>query len=356
MGNALVARLLYSLKPAGVTLVYEARCESLVFDAGRVVGVRVLDKDASASRVVDAPAGVVLCAGGVGHHAGLRQAFGTDALQSRSLSFKGNRGDGMDAALAAGAALERSDPDFLWQPVSLVPDGAGGASLYPHLFLDRAKPGLLAVDRLGRRFVNEGASYHYFVEAMRKARATAPCATPAYLICTTAFVKQYGLGAIHPGTTNLDRWIRRGYVAVGESLDALASRLGIDPAGLRASVAQMNEAASQGRDALFGKGSTAVSRFNGDPDHAPNPCLAALQDGPYVGLEIWPGEAANSSGLPTTADGAVLDEEGRTVAGLYACGNDMASIWRGSYPGPGATLGPAMVFAYRLARGIAGLQ
>jgi hypothetical protein len=60
--------------------------------------------------------------------------------------------------------------------------------------------------------------------------------------------------------------------------------------------------------------------------------------------------------LSTTADGAVLDEEGRTVAGLYACGNDMASIWRGSYPGPGATLGPAMVFAYRLARGIAGLQ
>lgn len=349
MGNALVARLLYSLKQAGVTVVYEARCESLVVEAGRVVGVRVIAQDASASRAIDAPSGVVLCAGGVGHHAGLRQAFDTAALQSRSLSFEGNRGEAIEAALAVGAALARSDPDFLWQPVSLVPDGAGGGSLYPHLFLDRAKPGLLAVDRSGLRFVNEGASYHYFVEGMR----TAPCATPAYLVCNTAFVKLYGLGAIHPGTTNLDRWIQRGYVAVGESLDALASRLRIDPDGLRASVAQMNDAASEGRDPLFGKGSTAVSRFNGDPDHAPNPCLAPLQGGPYVGLEVWPGEAANSSGLSTTADGEVLDEEGREVAGLYACGNDMASIWRGSYPGPGATLGPAMVFAYRLARCIA---
>ena len=32
--------------------------------------------------------------------------------------------------------------------------------------LDRAKPGLLAVDATGRRFVNEANSYHDFVDGM----------------------------------------------------------------------------------------------------------------------------------------------------------------------------------------------
>ena len=36
------------------------------------------------------------------------------------------------------------------------------------------------------------------------------------------------------------------------------------------------------------------------------------------------------------------------MPGLYACGNDMASMMQGAYPGPGATLGPAMVFGYRV--------
>ena len=42
------------------------------------------------------------------------------------------------------------------------------------------------------------------------------------------------------------------------------------------------------------------------------------------------------------------------IPGLFACGNDMASIMRGTYPGPGITLGPALVFAYRAAMAAAG--
>ncbi|MDM0015189.1 FAD-dependent oxidoreductase [Variovorax sp. J22P168] len=352
MGNALVARLLMSLQQAGVTVLYGMRCESLVHEAGRVSGARIRRGESGESRVIGSTAGVVLCTGGVGHSSELRRAFGTDVLQSRSLSFEGNRGEGITAALAVGAALERSTPDFLWQPVSLVPERAGRQSLYPHLFLDRAKPGLLAVDRAGRRFVNEGASYHHFVEAMRLASEKVQGPAPAYLICNVAFVKQYGLGAIHPGKTDLGTWVERGYVAVADTFEALARKLGIEAEGLESSVRQMNEAAVQGGDVVFGKGSTAVSRFNGDPDQVPNPCLAPLIEGPYVGLEIWPGESASSSGISTTADGEVLTASGLVVPGLYACGNDMASIWRGTYPGPGATLGPAMVFAYRLVRGI----
>ena len=43
----------------------------------------------------------------------------------------------------------------------------------------------------------------------------------------------------------------------------------------------------------------------------------------------------------------VFDENGEAIKGLYAVGNDMASLFRGVYVGPGITLGPALVFAYR---------
>jgi hypothetical protein len=52
----------------------------------------------------------------------------------------------------------------------------------------------------------------------------------------------------------------------------------------------------------------------------------------------------------------VLRADGTAIEGLYACGNDMNSIMAGCYPGPGITLGPAMVFAYRAVRHMAGAQ
>ena len=50
-----------------------------------------------------------------------------------------------------------------------------------------------------------------------------------------------------------------------------------------------------------------------------------------------------------------LDLEGRAIAGLYACGNDMASVIGGYYPSGGITLGPAMTFGYLVAHDAAGV-
>jgi succinate dehydrogenase/fumarate reductase flavoprotein subunit len=57
-----------------------------------------------------------------------------------------------------------------------------------------------------------------------------------------------------------------------------------------------------------------------------------------------------AAGLVTNANGQVRDERGQPIEGLYACGNDMQSVMNGAYPGPGITLGPALVFGYLAAR------
>jgi succinate dehydrogenase/fumarate reductase flavoprotein subunit len=53
-----------------------------------------------------------------------------------------------------------------------------------------------------------------------------------------------------------------------------------------------------------------------------------------------------SAGIQTDAHARVLGSDNRPITGLYACGNDMASVMNGAYPGPGITLGPALTFAY----------
>ena len=102
-----------------------------------------------------------------------------------------------------------------------------------------------------------------------------------------------------------------------------------------------------GVDVDFGKGETELNRFNGDGDHEPNPCIGPVELPPFYALAVWPADIAVSTGLATDADARVLDKDGNAIPGLYACGNDMASVMAGSYPGPGTTLGPAIVFAYR---------
>lgn len=343
LGNALVARLFYSLRQVGVQVRFESRLQRLEVDAGRVVGA-VFDCHCTAVRI-SARTGVVLATGGIGHNAKLQAMLAPAGVKQHSLSFEGNCGEGIDAAQRVGGRLDRHSNSFFWQPVSIVPRSSGSNGLFPHLYLDRAKPGVIAVNAAGTRFVNEGASYHHFVEAMLQSNQTVPT-VPAYLVCDSDFVRAYGLGVIAPGTRDLRGYENSGYVTLAPSLNALAKKLGIDAAGLTASVQKNNLQAQTGEDLDFGKGGTEVSRFNGDPAHHPNPCLGPISTPPFCALPIWPADAATSTGLATNADGIVLDGNDAPVPGLYACGNDMASIMRGAYPGPGTTIGPAMVFGY----------
>ena len=46
--------------------------------------------------------------------------------------------------------------------------------------------------------------------------------------------------------------------------------------------------------------------------------------------------------------------ERKPIPGLFAVGNDAASIFGGSYPGAGATLGPGMTFGYICGKHLAG--
>lgn len=349
MGNALVGRLYHSLRTRGVPVLFETPVTGLVRGGGGVVGAEAGGR--GRPRRIRARRGVVLATGGFAHNADLRRRFMPATVQGRSMAAPGCTGDGIVAATAAGAAIgsDGHHAGGFWSPVSVTRRRDGSGGLFPHLSLDRAKPGLIAVNAAGRRFVNEAVSYHDFVEAMHRSHRTVDT-MPAWLVCDAAFVRRYGLGAIHPGTRRLRRFAESGYILLADTLDGLAAAAGVDAAGLADTVARHNRFAAAGSDPDFGKGGDAFNRFNGDPANTPNPCLAPIGAPPFVAVAVWPAEIGCSVGLATTEDGEVLDSGGAAIAGLYACGNDMSSMMSGTYPGPGITLGPALVFGYRAAR------
>ena len=136
---------------------------------------------------------------------------------------------------------------------------------------------------------------------------------------------------------------------------ATTSKIAVSPEALAASVAKANEFARTGKDLAFGRGDHAYDRIlgGGDPKIRPNPCLAPIARAPFYALRVFLGDLGTRGGLKTNSNAQVLTPGGVPIPGLYAAGNTATNVFRNCYPGPGATLGPAMSFAYIAATHIA---
>lgn len=340
MGNALIARLLASLVPLDVTLLTEAEVERIDRHDGRVSGLTLRHRGRAVT--VAATRGVVLASGGFTRHP-TRRGERLGAMDPAWCpGAPGHTGAAIDLALGLGGRLgEGGLSDAFWAPVSLRTRPDGSTAAFPHFLLDRGKPGMVTVDRTGRRFVNEATSYHLFGLAMREAGAI-----PAFLVTDAAGLAEYGLGMIRPAGGATKPFLADGYLVQAPTLRGLAAKLGIDADGLEATVAAMNRYAVTGVDLDFGRGSTDYQRANGDAGHGPNPCLGPIATAPFSAVRLYPGDIGAATGLVTDAHARVLDADDRPIDGLWAIGNDMHSIMGGVYPAPGITIGPGLAFAH----------
>ncbi|WP_316163808.1 FAD-dependent oxidoreductase [Bradyrhizobium sp. SZCCHNRI20481] len=351
LGNALAARLLRSALDRGVVIRTGTSVQQLEADAqGRVSRLEIIDR--SGRSWITARRGVVLATGGLSHDAELRRCYVPEAAGLLSATVDpGAAPRGARLAMALGACLSApTKAGAFWVPASTFTRADGSRGVFPHTVTDRAKPGLIAVDGTGRRFVNEAVSYHEFVRAQLR-HATA---VPAWLICDRRFLWRYGLGKIKPFTRSVARDVAAGYLKRADSLDALAETIGVPAQALTATVYQFNAGAVRGEDPAFGRGGNIYQRALGDADQHPNPCVAPILEPPFHAVAVYPADLGMSAGLVTDARGRVLRADGSSIPGLFACGNDMASIMEGAYPGPGITLGPALVFGWLVGRNVAG--
>jgi 3-oxosteroid 1-dehydrogenase len=239
-----------------------------------------------------------------------------------------------------------------WTTTVCVPDEP-----QPRLsIMEKSFPGSCVVNKAGKRFANESQNYMAFQKELFKAHTDeTPCA-PAYQIFDARFRRTYIAGplmtaAMKPDWTIPKKWFETGLVAKANTIRELAEKLGIDPDGLEDTIAKMNHYAVTGKDEDFGRGDSAYDRYYADPSIKPNPCLATIDEAPYYAMRIDAGDFGTLGGLDTTVNAEVKAEQGGVIPGLYAVGNASAAILP-TYPGPGATLGPAMTMAYQAAKHI----
>jgi succinate dehydrogenase/fumarate reductase flavoprotein subunit len=355
-GNALAARLLRTALDRKIPLWSSSRAVRLVKENGRVVGA-IVEKEGKTIRI-EARKGVVFAAGGFPHdEARKRRHFKhlQPGTVHASLTPEGNTGDALAMAEDVNAAVDDSFSNAAaWVPVSLIQRKDGSVGKFFHL-IDRAKPGVIAVTRDGRRFTNESQNYHDFVRAMMDACAGREDVS-AFAICDHRTVRRYGLGAVRPFPLPISAHIRSGYLKTGRTVRELAVSAGIDPENLERTIDEINRDAKDGVDRAFGRGETSYQRLLGDSDFAPNPCIGEIAVAPFYAVKMIPGDIATYHGLVTDERTRVLDVDRKPIPGLFAVGNDAASIFGGSYPGAGATLGPAMTFGYICGKYIAAVH
>ncbi|WP_028080234.1 FAD-dependent oxidoreductase [Solimonas soli] len=340
MGNALIGRLRRSLLDRGVPIRLNTPLRRLVVDeAGAVVGAEV-QREGKPLRI-RARRGVIAGSGGFEHNQQLRERYLPKPTQARwSAASPSNTGDLLVEGQRLGAATRLLDEAW-WGPTMHI----AGEDRARMLFTERSMPGAIVVNRRGARFFNESVAYTTAVQAMY-----ADGNLPAYLVFDARYARAYPFGPLLPGGMHLNwlqpRHIRRALLTTAPNLRALAAKLGIDAAGLEASVARFNVFAANGKDEDYGRGENPYDLLYGDVRVRPNPCLAPLAEAPFHALEIHPGDIGTKGGLATDEHGRVLRADGAPIAGFYAVGNLAASVTGRHYPGAGATLGPAMTFGF----------
>ncbi len=345
-GNALIGRLKLSLDKRGVSIWTGTALRELVRDGdGRIIGV--IAEQGGQRLAIGARRGVILAAGGFERSKELRARYLKASPNTDwSGSQPNNTGDALVAAMAVGAATDRLDS--AWRaPAVHVP----GEDRARPLFIERSLPGAIIVNQAGKRYMNESADYHMAGQAMVDHDRPGAGTSPSFVIFDSVFKWRYPMGPVMPmlPVWTLPRAVRS-ILFSDATIGGLARKLGLDPAVLEQTVGRFNAHVAGGTDEDFHRGDNFYDSLFGDPRLPKNKSLAPLAKGPFYALRIYPGDIGTNGGLVTDTQGMVLDDTGKPIAGLYATGNLVASPMARSYPGGGATLGPAMTFGYLAAR------
>ena len=350
MGMALVIGLRKGLQDAGVPIEYGADLAGLLIEDGRVAGVRVLRTapDGSvAEEIWRARRGVILGSGGFEKNAELRDKYLPQPTDPDwSTASANNTGAGIESGIAVGAEVGLMD-DAWWGPTIPLPRG-------PWFCLaERNLPGSIIVNSAGKRFMNEALPYVEATHEIYKGEATGVSHVPAWMIIDQRYRNRYLFAGLTARMPFPGHWLKHGVVKKAATIDSLAEQIGVPAEALTKTLMRFNGFAEKGVDEDFHRGDSAYDRYYADPTVGPNPSLHRIDQAPFYAVKIVPGDLGTKGGLITDERARVLRADGSVITGLYAAGNCSAAVMGNTYAGPGATIGPAMVFGYLAAMDIA---
>ena len=286
---------------------------------GRVTAVRA-EKDGSAF-VVRARKGVILATGGFSQSRELMTLLAAKLEPSVLTGSPGNVGDGLKMAWALGGGLadvEALVPTFGSLHADVQPE--------PNTIVLAYYRGGIAVNRSGRRFINESRTYK---------EVGAACLDEEGAMGFQIFDQKVMDASVRsPRTLDFTLAKAKGRVIEAPTINELARKIGVDADTLCTTVDRYNQDIREtGADRLFGR-ATLVHKV-GKPfplDHAP---YYAYPTSTYM--------ATTYAGLTIDTGMRVIDVFGEPIEGLYAAGEIVGGVHGRGYM-TGAALGKAVIF------------
>ncbi|MEM6495153.1 MAG: FAD-dependent tricarballylate dehydrogenase TcuA [Pseudomonadota bacterium] len=319
-GLALVEALAPAAEAAGVDVHYETTARGLLRDEnGKTVGVSATAQD---NRQINFKANSVIlaCGGFEGNPEMLAHYIGPAASYLRPVARGGyyNRGEGLRMALDAGAAPCGDYGLFHAEP--LYP--RSGA---PEPILLIFNYGIL-VNRLGHRFVDEApATVDATYESITRQVFEQP-GSVAYIIFDSSIDDVPGW----------QRAVRSDVAPVtAETLEELATQIGVPTEQLSATVAEFNEAcpSSDKFKPLETDGLATAAGLEPRKSNWSRP----INRPPYKAYPLMCGNCFTFGGLKVDPMARVLNTSGEVMPGLYAAGETMG-IYYGTYTGATSVL------------------
>ncbi|MDO4493794.1 MAG: flavocytochrome c [Clostridia bacterium] len=262
-----------------IDLRLNTEAESLIVTDGKVSGVLVSTADGMYAIRAKA---VVLATGGYGYDLSRVAFYRPDLDGFVTTNAIGATGDGLDMAVAVGAAtvdLEQIQihPSVYVETSALITEGIRG-------------DGAILVNQKGERFVNELET--------RDNVSAAELAQEGGYAYTILDQKMMDASATYNGYFN------KGYAVKADSVEALAAEIGLDPAVFAKTMEDWNAAVAAESDPAFGRSSFAK----------------ALDTAPYYAIKVAPGIHHCMGGIVIDTEAKVLDESGTAIPGLFAAG------------------------------------
>ncbi|ACV22408.1 3-oxosteroid 1-dehydrogenase [Slackia heliotrinireducens] len=289
---------------------------------------------------------VVLASGGFDWNMSMMENYlRTPARYSWGIAT--DEGDGQKMAMRLGADLRFMAEAFLSPGYKKEFEDAHeqGMSQLSTLIRDDAKRGIIFVNKHGKRFTNECASYdcvgRSFGGFENNGENRGWANLPAWAIIDQEAADNHTFNSGELGTPG------NSYTKY-DTLEELADACGIDKEGLLEEIARFNENAEQGLDPDFGRGQDYYGQnsiYTSTDYEGAFRTLQPIATPPFYAAEIVPVVLGTMGGAKTNANAEVVDTDGNVISRLYAQGN-VSGIGAGGacYVGGGGTIGPGIAY------------
>jgi len=347
LGPGLVASFVKGAIDRGIGLLTGTSVEELLSDGKRITGVRA--RSDGQELFIRARRGVLVAVSSYERSPDLSQTVGSQLNIGSLASISSVNGANFRLAGPFGARIARV-PDITLAGFTIPgEEDEEGHPLWRSALQPIGQPHIIVVNAQGKRFANEAfyRDFGYALDRIEGASQTHPN-FPCWAIMDSQAREKYPFGGIMPGAD-----IPEGVGHTADSLEALATIVGIDPAGLTETVKRFNQYAEQGEDPDFGRGRHPWSAWmSGDPEQKPNPNLGPLTRAPFhaIPLHRMGGSAIPSTGLLADLHGRALDWNNAPIPGLYVAGNSMARMETGAMMQSGISNARGMTYGWLTAR------